>query len=65
MEIIALWDIALCSLVEVDRRFGGGYCLHHQGGVPETSAYSETKRRYIAEGCRLHTGRRENLKSHA
>jgi hypothetical protein len=25
------WDVALCSLVETDRRFGGTYCLHHQG----------------------------------
>jgi hypothetical protein len=24
-------DIALCSLVEVDRLFRGAYCLHHQG----------------------------------
>jgi hypothetical protein len=23
-------DVTLCSLVEVDRRFGGAYCLHHQ-----------------------------------
>jgi hypothetical protein len=27
----ALWDIAPCSLVEVDRRFKGAYCLHYQG----------------------------------
>jgi hypothetical protein len=26
----AFWNIALCSLVEVDRRFKGAYCLHHQ-----------------------------------
>jgi hypothetical protein len=24
-------DIAPCSLVEVDQRFRGAYCLHHQG----------------------------------
>jgi hypothetical protein len=28
------------SLVEVDRRFRGAYCLHHQGDCPE------------ADGCR-------------
>jgi hypothetical protein len=22
---------AVCNLVDVDRRFGGSYCLHHQG----------------------------------
>jgi hypothetical protein len=30
IKIIAFWDIALCSLVEVDRRFRGAYCLHHR-----------------------------------
>jgi hypothetical protein len=25
------WDTAPCSLVEVDRRFRGVYCLHYQG----------------------------------
>jgi hypothetical protein len=27
----AFWDVAPCSLVEVDRRFKGAHCLHHQG----------------------------------
>jgi hypothetical protein len=27
----AFWDTVPCSLVEVDRRFRGAYCLHHQG----------------------------------
>jgi ribosomal protein S12 len=27
----AVWDVAPCSHVEVDRRFRGVYCLHHQG----------------------------------
>jgi hypothetical protein len=31
MKMIALCDIAPCSLVEVDRRFRGMYCVHHQG----------------------------------
>jgi hypothetical protein len=31
MKIAAFWDIASCSLVEVDRSFRGAYCLHHQG----------------------------------
>jgi hypothetical protein len=29
MKITGLWDIALCNLVEVDRRFRVVYCLHH------------------------------------
>jgi hypothetical protein len=24
------WDVAPCSLLEIDRRFSGAYCLHHQ-----------------------------------
>jgi hypothetical protein len=30
-KMIAFWDIAPCSLVVVDRRFGGDYYLPHQG----------------------------------
>jgi hypothetical protein len=26
-------DVAPCSLVDIDRRFGGTYCLHHQGNA--------------------------------
>jgi hypothetical protein len=31
MKIIAFWYIVLCSLVEVDWRYRGAYCLHRQG----------------------------------
>jgi hypothetical protein len=31
LNITALWAIAPCSLVEVDGRLKGSYCLHHQG----------------------------------
>jgi hypothetical protein len=31
MKIRASWDIVSCSLVGVDQRFGGVYCLHYQG----------------------------------
>jgi hypothetical protein len=70
---------APCSLVGVDRRFRGAYCLHHHPDYPvvgleelskanlnpEPLEYSnETTRRYIPEGSYLHTMRRENLKSH-
>jgi hypothetical protein len=33
MKMTAFWDIAPCSLVEVDRHFRGAYCLHHQGDL--------------------------------
>jgi hypothetical protein len=29
MKMPDVWDVAPCSLVEVDRRFIGAYCLHH------------------------------------
>jgi hypothetical protein len=31
MKMAVLWDVAPRSLVEIDRRFRGAYCLHHQG----------------------------------
>jgi hypothetical protein len=30
MKTTAFWDLAPCSPDEVDRRFRGAYCLHHQ-----------------------------------
>jgi hypothetical protein len=36
MNITVLWGVLLCSLVEMNRRFIGVYCLHHQDD--ETSA---------------------------
>jgi hypothetical protein len=31
MKMTSFWDIALCSLVEVDQCFGDAYCLRRQG----------------------------------
>jgi hypothetical protein len=39
MKIRAFWDVAPCSLVGVDRRFRGAYCLHHQGEIDECSTH--------------------------
>jgi hypothetical protein len=30
MKMTVFWDIALCNLIKVDRRFKGAYCHHHQ-----------------------------------
>jgi hypothetical protein len=30
-KVTAFWDVAQCNLAEIDRRFRGAYCLHHQG----------------------------------
>jgi hypothetical protein len=49
------WDLDLCSLVEVDRRFRRSYYLHHQIDYrPETSvSFHESTWRYIPQGCNL------------
>jgi hypothetical protein len=31
VKVAIFWDIAPSSLVEIDRRFRGAYCLHRQG----------------------------------
>jgi hypothetical protein len=56
-EFRVFWDVVPCSHVEVDRRFRGAYCLHHQGDSSmeavrtfETSVhFNVTARRYIPE----------------
>jgi hypothetical protein len=37
MKMLAFWDLALFSLVVVDRRFRGVNCLYHQGDEVGTS----------------------------
>jgi hypothetical protein len=67
------WDVAPCSLAEIDQSFRGVYCLHHQGDesslMMEAISTSEmsvnvyqTTRRNIPDDSHLHTCR-ENLKS--
>jgi hypothetical protein len=31
MEVAVFWDVASCSLVDIDGRFRGAYCLHRHG----------------------------------
>jgi hypothetical protein len=72
MKMSIFRDVALCSMVETDRRFRGAYCLHHQGALvmealstSETSVdFYHTARRNIPEESHLHAHRRENLISH-
>jgi hypothetical protein len=42
------WNIAACSLVDIDRRFRGAYCFRYN----------------LSEDSDLHTPRHENLKPH-
>jgi hypothetical protein len=48
MKMTAFWNMVLCTLAEVDRRFISAYCLHHQ----DVSFY-ETALLHIPEGCHL------------
>jgi hypothetical protein len=34
IKMRAFWDIVVCSLVGIDRRFRGAYCLHHHPNEP-------------------------------
>jgi hypothetical protein len=73
MKFTVFWDVLQCSQLDVDQRFKGAYCLHHQGDglIMEEVRTSETlvninltARQYMPEDSKLHTRRRENLKSH-
>jgi hypothetical protein len=33
MNTTVCWDLASCSLVEIDRRLRGAYCLRHEGDL--------------------------------
>jgi hypothetical protein len=59
-SMMIFWDMAPCSLVELDQRFRGAYCLHYQGDdggstrPSETSVYFyETTLRHVPKGCNL------------
>jgi hypothetical protein len=48
MKINVFWDVAPHSLVEIDRRFRGAYCLYYQGNED-----NQTARRNIPEDSNL------------
>jgi hypothetical protein len=37
MKMTIVWDVGLCSLIEIDQCFKGAYCLHHRGPGDEGS----------------------------
>jgi hypothetical protein len=47
VKLGVFWDVAPCSQVDVDRRFRGAYCLHHQGDDGTSVNIILTTRRYI------------------
>jgi hypothetical protein len=70
LVIRVFWDLALCSLVEVDRRFivrTASIIRALMMEVVLTSEMSvcfETTQRYVPEDSHHHTRRRENMESH-
>jgi hypothetical protein len=38
MNVAVFWNVALCSLVDNDRRFRGAYCLNRKGAVSQKTA---------------------------
>jgi hypothetical protein len=65
MKIAGFWFFAPCSLVEIDWRFRGSYCLHHTGNNSETSVtFYDTTLLNKPEDVYLHTSHRENQNSH-
>jgi hypothetical protein len=54
MKMTAFWDIAPCSLVNVDRRFRSTYSVHnrgddgHDGGSPQLRNVGLLHRDYVA-----------------
>jgi hypothetical protein len=63
----AFWDMAPCSLTEVDWCFTRVYCLsdYEVSNTIKTMVYFlETTYCHIPEGCHLHSCCRENMKYH-
>jgi hypothetical protein len=52
MEMTVFWDVALCSIVDVLRRFRGAYCLHYHGALMKEGQQEPVKRRQTS--TRLH-----------
>jgi hypothetical protein len=57
-KIAVIWDVVPCSLIEIDGRFRGSYCLSHQGRCPHggdskyLSNFSHFLRDYTAQHSR-------------
>jgi hypothetical protein len=57
MMMAVFWNVAPCSLVDIDRRFRGAYRLNHQGDVVNSSETSvsiyQSVRRNIPQDSNL------------
>jgi hypothetical protein len=48
MKMTVFWDVALCSLLETDRRFRSANCLHHQTYRPGDGGGINVSEKYTA-----------------
>jgi hypothetical protein len=70
-KMTVMWDITLCSVVELDQHLRGAYCLQHQGKDGGSTHFwnisllNETTWCHVPKDCHLYTCCCENLKSHS
>jgi hypothetical protein len=50
LKMIAFWDEEPCSLIEVDRGFGGEYCIRHQGDKTYHLLGGSKTTKYLSQG---------------
>jgi hypothetical protein len=68
MKITVFWDVAPCSLVDIDQHFRGTYCLHHALMMEAVSSSKISVSIYhitvhdVLEDSRLLTCQLKNLK---
>jgi hypothetical protein len=56
LKIAVFGDVAPCSLVEIDRRFRGAYCLHHHDDRRQPSSSSSPWEPEISQACLFTVG---------
>jgi hypothetical protein len=66
LKMAVPWDVATCSLSDIDRRLKRAYCLHHQGSkqLSNVGQYLSDYTAQHPEESHLHTRRCVNIKSH-
>jgi hypothetical protein len=62
MKITVFWDVAPCSLIEVDQYFIGAHCLHHRGDELATPIYCTHSGREAMGGYSISLGHRIQLR---
>jgi hypothetical protein len=61
MKMTASWDIAPCSLVEVDAHFRGALVMEAVHTSQTLVYFNETTHCYIPEGSHLHDNKRSDF----